>query len=125
MSLPPQMKGAYHHLHRIDQCVMHTRTFPRLESACPMRFFQLTSKTRLIATDASDCEEAILKVTRQKGTVLQVLDRLFLGVQQPLYSLDDFIAMYQEQLENFDMRVKRHLAEALCGWPLFRCRKRI
>jgi hypothetical protein len=72
-----------------------------------MRFFQLTSKTRLVGRDASESEEAILKVMRQKGTVLQVLDRLSLGVQQPLYSLDDFIAMGQEQLEKFDMRVKR------------------
>ena len=89
-----------------------------------MRFFQLTSKTRLVAGDASECEEAILKVARQKGTVLQVLDRLSLGVHQPLYSLDDFIAMGEEQLEKFDMRVKRHPARTLCGWPLLRCRKR-
>src|SRR5499427_857018 len=125
MSLPPQMKGAHRHLRRIDQFVMHTRTFTGLESACPMRFFQLTSKTRLVASDASDCEEAILKVTRKKVTILQVLDRLALGVQQPLYSLDDFIAMAQEQLEKFDMRVKRHLAKTLCGRLLFRCRKRM
>jgi hypothetical protein len=83
-----------------------------------MRFFQLTSKTRLVAGDARECEEAILKVTRQKGSVLLVLDRLSLGVQQALYSLDDFIAMDQEKLEKFDMGVKRHLAETLCGWPL-------
>jgi hypothetical protein len=74
-----------------------------------MRFFQLTSKTRLVAGDVSESEETILKVTRQKGSVLQVLDRLALGVQQPLNSLDDFIAMGQEQLEKFDMRVKRVL----------------
>ena len=117
MRLPPQMKAAYHHLRRIDQVVMQSRTLTRPESACPMRFLQLTSKTRLVAGDASECEEAILKVTRQKGTVLQVLDRLSLGVQQPLYSLDDFIAMGQEQLEKFDMRVKRHLDRTLCGWP--------
>ena len=103
---------------------MQSRSLTRPESTCPMRFFQLTSKTRLVAGDASECEEAILKVTRQKATVLQVLDRLSLGVQQPLYSLDDFIAMGQEQLEKFDMRVKRHLARTLCGWPLFRCKER-
>jgi hypothetical protein len=74
-----------------------------------MRFFQLTSKTRLIVRDASECEEAIRKVTRQKGTVLLVLKRLSLGVQKPLYSLDDFIAMGQEQLEKCDMRVKHGL----------------
>ena len=90
-----------------------------------MRFFQLTSKTRLVVGDPRECEEAILKVTRQKGTVLQVLDRLSLGVQQPLYSLDDFIAMGQEQLEKFDMRLKRHLARTRCGWPLFRRKERM
>src|SRR5687767_6338207 len=90
-----------------------------------MRFFQLTSKARLVAGDAIECEEAILKVTRQKGTVLLVLERLSLGVQQPLYSLDDFIAMDQEQLEKFDMRLKRQLARTLCGWPVLRCRKRM
>ena len=73
-----------------------------------MRLFQLASKTSLVAGDVGESEEAIFKVTRQKGTVLQVLDRLLLGVQQPLYSFDDFIAMGQEQLEKFDMRVKRH-----------------
>ena len=87
-------------------------TLTRPEAACPMRFSQLTSKTRLVAGDASEREEAILKVTRQKGTVLLVLDRLSLGVQQPLYSLDDFIAMGQEELEKFDMCLKRHLAKS-------------
>jgi hypothetical protein len=36
-----------------------------------------------------------------------------------LYSLDDFIAMGQEQLEEFDVSVKRHLARTLCGQTLF------
>jgi len=61
-----------------------------------MRFLQLASETRLVAGESIECEEAILKVTREKGNVLEVLDRLALGVQQPLYSLDDFIAMGQE-----------------------------
>jgi hypothetical protein len=78
-----------------------------------MRFFQLASQTRLVVGDATESEEAVLEMTRQKARVLQVLDRLSLGVQQPLYSLDDFIAMGQEQLEKFDMRVKRHQATIL------------
>ena len=90
-----------------------------------MRFFQLTSKTGLVAGDASEGEEAILKLTREKGTALQVLDRLSLGVQQPLYSLDDFIAMGQELLEKFDVRVKRHMDKTFCSWCLFRFRKRM
>ena len=90
-----------------------------------MRFFQLTSKTRLAVSDPRECEEAILKVTRQKGTVLQVVDRLSLGVQHPLYSLDDFIAMGQEELEKFDMCLKRHLARTRSGWPLFRRKERM
>src|SRR4030095_3816589 len=103
MGQPPQMKAAYHHLRRIDQVVIQSRILTRPESACPIRFFQCPYKARLVAGYASECEEAILKVTRQKGTVLQVLDRLSLGVQQPLYSLDDFIAMGQEQSEKFDI----------------------
>ena len=58
-------------------------------------------------------------MTRQKGHVLQVLCGLSLGVQHALYSLDDCIAMGQEELEKLDMRLKRHMAETLCGWPLF------
>ena len=104
---------------------MQSRNLTRPESTCPMRFFQLTSKTRLAVGDASEREEAILKVTRQKGTVLQVLDRLSLGVQQPLYSLDDFIAMGQEELEKFDMCLKRHLARTRSGRPLFRRKERM
>ncbi len=104
---------------------MQSRELLGPESTCPMRFFQLTSQTRLAVGDPSDCEEAILKVTRQKGTVLQVLDRLSLGVQHPLYSLDDVIAMGQEELEKFDMCLKRHLARTRSRWPLFRRKERI
>jgi hypothetical protein len=46
------------------------------------------------------------------------LERLSLGVQQALYSLDDLIAVGQEELEKFDMLVKRHLVTTLCGRPL-------
>jgi hypothetical protein len=73
-----------------------------------MRFFQLTSEARLVVGDALECKEAILKVTRQKAAVSQILDRLSLGVQQPLYFLDDLGAIRQEQFEHFDMCVKRH-----------------
>ena len=75
--------------------------------------------------DPRECEEALLEVTRQKGTVLQVFDRPSLGVQHPLYSLDDVIAMGQEELEKFDMRLKRHLARTRSGWPLFRSGERM
>jgi flagellar biosynthesis/type III secretory pathway chaperone len=47
---------------------------------------------------AGECEEAILRVTSQKRTVLQRLD-----------ALDDLIAMGQEEAEKFDMCLKRHL----------------
>jgi hypothetical protein len=46
-----------------------------------MRLFQLTSKPRLVVGDARECEEAI----------------------PCLYSLDDFIAMGREELEQFDL----------------------
>jgi hypothetical protein len=90
-----------------------------------MRFFQLTSQTRLAVGDSSECEEAILKETRQKGTVLQIFDRLSLGVQHSLYSLDEFIATGQEELEKFDMCLKRRLARTRSGWPLFRSEERM
>ena len=90
-----------------------------------MRCFQSTSKTRLAVSDPRKCEEAILNVTRQKGTVLQVVERLSLGVQHPLYSLDDVSAMGQEELEKFDMCLKWHLAKTGAGWPLFRRKERM
>ena len=62
-------------------------------------------------------EEAILEVTRQQGTVLQVFDRLSLGVQHSLYALDDVIATGQEELEKFDMSLKRHLAKTQFTGP--------
>ena len=72
--------------------------------------------------DPGESEKAILEVTRQKGTVLQVFDRLSLGAQQPLYAFDEFVAMGQEDLEKFDVCLKRHLAETRSGRPLFRRR---
>lgn len=71
-----------------------------------MRFFQLTSKTRLAVRDTRQREEAILEVTREKGTVVQVFGRLSLSVQQSLYSLDDLVTMCQEELEQLDVFVK-------------------
>ena len=44
---------------------------------------------------------------RQKGAVSQVFDRLSLGVQYVLYSLDDVIAMGPEELQKFEMCLKR------------------
>jgi hypothetical protein len=81
-----------------------------------MRVFQLTSQTRLAGGNPRECEEAILKVTRQKGTVLQVFDGLSLGAQHSLYALDDVIAMGQEELKKFDMCLERHLAWRRSGW---------
>jgi hypothetical protein len=80
-----------------------------------MGFFQLTSKTRLAVGDPGEREEAILEVTGQKGTVLEVLGRPSLRVQNPLNSLDEFIAMGQEELEKFDVCVKRHLIGTRSG----------
>jgi len=67
----------------------------------------LTPKTRLVVSDARKCEEAIFKQTREKRMILQVLDRLPLCVQQRLYSVDDLIAVGEEQLEKLDVRVER------------------
>jgi hypothetical protein len=75
--------------------------------------------------DASEREEAILEVTIETGTVLQVLDRLALGVQQRLDSLDDLIAMGQEESEKLDVCLKRHLAETRSGWLVRRRKERM
>jgi hypothetical protein len=109
------MKAADHHLHRIDQAVMQSRKLTRPESICPMRVFQLTPEARLVIGDPGECEEAILEVTRQQGTILQVIGRLSLRVQYRLYSLDDFIAMGQEGSEKFNVCLKRHLARTRSG----------
>ena len=58
-------------------------------------------------SDARKCEEAIFKQTREKQLVLQIWDGLPLRVQQRLYSVDDLIAMGEEQLEKLDVRVER------------------
>jgi hypothetical protein len=54
-------------------------------------------------------EEAILNATGQQGTVVQVFDRPSLCVQQRLDSLDDGVAMSEEELEQFDVCRKRHM----------------
>ncbi len=64
----------------------------------------------MVVSASREREEAILEIPGQQGTVLQVLERSSLGVQQSLYSLDDLIAVVQERVEKFDMRRKRHLA---------------
>jgi hypothetical protein len=104
--LPPHMEGADHHLSRIDQAVMQSRKLTRSESTGPMSFFQLTSQARLALGGPN--VEAVLKVPRQKGAVSQVFERLSLGVQYSLYSLDDVIAMGQKELQKFEMCLKRH-----------------
>jgi hypothetical protein len=119
------MKAPDHHLRWIDQAVVQSRKLTRPESTCPMRIVQLTSNTRLAGGDPSECEEAILEVTREKGSVLQVFDGLSLGVQHPLYSLDDVIAMGEEELEKLDMCLKRHRARMRSGWPLFGRKERM
>ena len=54
-----------------------------------------------------------------------MLDRLSLGVQHSLYFLDDVIATGQEELEKFDMCLKRHQAKTRAGGPLIRRKKRL
>lgn len=94
---------------------MQAGNLTRPESISPMRFFQLSPQTPLAPGDAGACEEAVFEMTRQNGIVLQVLERLSLGVQHPLYALDDFIAMRQEAVEKFDMCLKGHLVSTRSG----------
>src|SRR5688572_14123504 len=119
------MKRANHHLRRIDQAVMQSGNLTRPEATCPMRFFQLPAQTLLAGPDASEGEEALLELTGQQGSVLQVCDRLSLSVQHFLNALDDFIAMGQEDPEKFDVCLKRHLAGARSGRLILRGRQRL
>ena len=72
----------------------------RFESRGPMRFFQLAPQmsldTFLAVRDCSARKETILEMAGQKRVVLQVPDRLSLGVQDGLYVLDDTFAMRQK-----------------------------
>jgi hypothetical protein len=80
-----------------------------------MRVLQLASQTQLALGNACACVEAILNLTRQKGTISQVLDRLPLGVQHPLKAFDDLVAIGQEELKKFDMCLKRHVGGTRSG----------
>jgi hypothetical protein len=59
---------------------------------------QLTAKSGLVMGYCGACKEAILKVTREEGAVLQVGDRLSLGIQQSLYSFDNVSPLEEEPL---------------------------
>jgi len=48
-------------------------------------------------------------MTSEKPAVPQVLDRLSLRVQELLDSPDDLVAPRQEELEQLDVRLERHL----------------
>jgi hypothetical protein len=48
-------------------------------------------------------EEGIFEVARQTRAVLQVFSRLALSVEQVLYSLDEVVAMGEEELEKLDV----------------------
>ena len=97
----------------MDQVVMQILNLTRSESPGPMRFFQLASETSLAGGDRSACKEAILEMAGQKRLVLQVPDRLSLGVQNGLYALDDIFAMRQKQSQQLDVCLKRHLTKRL------------
>src|ERR1039457_1294176 len=97
----------------MDQVVMQIVNLTRSESPGPMRFFQLASETSLAGGDRSACEEAILEMAGQKRPVLQVPDRLSLGVQNGLYVLDDIFAMRQKKSQQLDVCLKRHLTKRL------------
>ena len=54
------------------------------------------------------CEEAILEKAGQKRPVLQVAERLSLGVQNSFYALDDIFAMRQKKSQQVDMCLKMY-----------------
>jgi hypothetical protein len=80
-----------------------------------VRGFQLTPETRLAAGHPGQGKEAVLEEIGQQNIVLQILDRLALGVQHPLYSLDDVTAMVEEELEQLEMCLERHLPRTRSG----------
>jgi len=91
----------------MDHVVMQTLNLTRSESPGPMRSFQLASQKSLAGGGRSACKEAILEMAGQKRPVLQVLDRLSLGVQNGLYALDDIIAIRQKHSQELDVCLKR------------------
>ena len=97
----------------MDQVVIKILNLTRSESPGPMRFFQLASEMFLAGGDRSACKEAILEMAGQKRLVLQVPDRLSLGVQNGLYALDDIFAMRQKQSQQLDVCLKRHRTKRL------------
>src|SRR5690242_9712514 len=99
--LLPAIKGANHHLRRMDQLVMQIPNRTRSESRGPMRFFQLASETSLAGG------EAIFEMPGQQRMVLEVADRLSLGVQNTLYALDDLFAIPQKHPQPLDVCLKR------------------
>ena len=105
--LLPAIKAANHHLRRMDQVVIQMVNLTRSKSPGPMHFFQLASETSLAGRGHSACKEAILEMAGQKRPVLQVLDRLSLGVQNGLYVLDDFFAMRKKKSQQLDVCLKR------------------
>jgi hypothetical protein len=91
----------------MDQVVMQTLNLTRSESPGPMRFFQLAPEKFLAGGGRSASKEAILEMAGQKRVVLQIPDRLSLGVQNGLNALDDIFAMRQKQSQQLDVRLKR------------------
>ena len=83
---------------RVDQVVVYSRHYTRLESTGPVGLAQLTAKSGLAMRYCSACKEAILNVTRQEGAVLQVGERPSVGIQQPLYPFDNVSPLEEEPL---------------------------
>src|SRR6185295_3588426 len=111
--LLPAIRAANHHLRGMDQVVMQTLNLTGSESRGPMRFFQLVPHTSLAGSGRRTCKEALLERAGQKRTILQVSDRLSLGVQNGLYALDDIFAIVEEEPQQLDVCLKRHLARRL------------
>ena len=90
---------------------MQILNLTRSESGGPMRFFQLASEMFLAGTGRRACKEAILEIAGQKRVVLQITDRLLLGVENSLYTLDDIFAMRQKKSQQLDVGLKRYLTK--------------
>ena len=113
LCLLPAMKAANHHLRRMEQVVIHMVNLTRSEPGGPMRFFQLASEASLAGSDRGARKEAVLEMAGEERPVLQILDRLSLGVQYGLYALDDLFAMCQKKPLQLDVCMKRHVTRRL------------
>jgi hypothetical protein len=102
----PAEEAADQHLRRIDKIIEKFGHVPGPERARQVCLLQSTPQSRLIGIETGDREEAILYLASQKGTIPQIFLRLPLRIQYDFQLFDDCLAVGQEELQQFDMRLE-------------------